>query len=128
MLTEIFFWVFQEMAENTRSSAEVWLLGKGMNKLSNARLPTCSDVLRLVQYHHHSEAHTLRKSYNISCEEVLKVWERARIPTQRIDSCVRKLTRLYEEYITLKKNRKTQLQSCRSKEHSFQEILKSFLT
>ena len=124
MLTEIFFGVFQEMAENTRSSAEVWLLGKGMNKLSNARLPTCSDVLRLVQYHHHSEAQTLRKSYNIACEEVLKVWERARIPTQRIDSCVRKLTRLYEEYITLKKNRKTQLQSCRSKEHSFQENIK----
>src|SRR5215469_12909813 len=116
------------MAENTRSSAEVWLLGKGMNKLSNARLPTCSDVLRLVQYHHHSEAQTLRKSYNIACEEVLKVWERAQIPIQRIDSCVRKLTRLYEEYITLKKNRKPSYNHVEGMSIVFRRILKSFLT
>ncbi len=52
------------------------------------------------------------------------MWARARIPTQRIDSCVRKLSRYYEKYMSIKKNRTRQRQSDRLNEEKFKLNMK----
>jgi len=36
----------------TRSSAEVWLMGKGTEELSGSHLPTNSDAFRLLLFFH----------------------------------------------------------------------------
>ena len=89
-----------------RSSSESWLLGASISQLSAGRLPRGLDVLRLLQFHHVTEKKTLAESYRITCCEVIEVWNRARLPTQRPDACVRKLKKLHERYLKLKKNRK----------------------
>ncbi|KAG0722701.1 hypothetical protein GWK47_044016 [Chionoecetes opilio] len=46
------------------------------------------------------------ESFKKTCEACCAIWTRARIPTQRLDSCVRKLEKLIREYQNLKKSRK----------------------
>jgi len=103
----------------TRSAAEVWLVGKPTEQLSTARLPSKGDVLRRLLFHHLEEHQEVKASVRATTVAVLEVWERARIPTQRIDAVERKLRKLYDEYLLLKKNRRTELESCRMKEDIF---------
>jgi len=108
------------MAYSTlRSDPENFLLGKTIPHLSTARLPRALDVLRLFQFHHVTEGRTVQNSYKMTCDAVIAVWNRAAIPTQRVDSCIRKLSKLYEEYSALKKNRTRQRESDRMKEDVF---------
>ena len=82
----IVFFVFRSdrMASSSlRSSAGNWLLGKPNSELSTARLPRGLDALRLFQFYHVEEGHSIPESYKFACEEVISVWERARIPNQR---------------------------------------------
>ncbi|KAG0727258.1 hypothetical protein GWK47_035033 [Chionoecetes opilio] len=46
------------------------------------------------------------ESFKKTCEACCAIWTRARIPTQRLDSCERKLEKLMWEYQNLKKSRK----------------------
>lgn len=60
-----------------------------------------------------------KKSVRSTVTAVFDIWQRARIPTQRIVAAERKLQKLIDEYFLLKKNRKTELDSCRMKEDVF---------
>lgn len=111
------------MTTNTRSSPAVWLVGKGTKLLSSSRLSTTGDVLRCLLYHHQDKHRNVKESIHFTIVELLEIWKKARIPTQRIDSAERKLKKLYDEYQLLKKNRTTSLESCRVKEHSFKDDL-----
>jgi len=93
------------MAE-TRSSAAVWLLGKGTDQLSGSHLPTNGDALRLLMFMHTKQKLTLKEAASRSVSRVIQLWQTARIPHQRIDSRVRVLTMLCDDYAKLKKNRK----------------------
>jgi hypothetical protein len=50
---------------------------------------------------------------------VLEFWKKAGIPTQRADNAERKLNKLFNEYLKLKKARKIQKPSCRMNEQIF---------
>ena len=95
----------------TRSSAEVWLVGKPTNVLSTARLPSQGDVLRMILYHHLEQHQEIKPSIRSTAEAVVNIWERGRIPTQRIDNVERKIRKLYDDYMSLKKNRTSHLDS-----------------
>ena len=108
------------MASSTlRSDPENFLLGNPISELSTARLPRALDVLRLFQFHHVTKGKTVQNSYKMTCDAVIAVWDRAAIPTQRIDSCIRKLSKLHDNYLALKKNRTRQRESDRIKEDIF---------
>lgn len=112
---------------STRTSAGVWLVGKSVACMSHARLPSNHDVLKTLNFHHIEEKQTVRQSVKNTVISVLEIWEKARIPTQRIDAAERKLNKLFETYNRLKKNRKTKLESCRIKENLFKSnLLKLF--
>ena len=103
----------------SRSAPENWLLGKSDSQLTTARLPRNLDVLRLLKFYHIDEGRTIPASYKLACEAVSTVWERAKIPTQRIDSCVRKLSKIHNKYVSLKKNRTRKRESDRMNEEMF---------
>jgi hypothetical protein len=111
------------MAVTTRSSAEVWLIGKASKQLSSSRLATNGDVLRCLLFHHLEEHLTIKDSIHHTIQELIVMWNKARIPTQRIDSGERKLQKLYDSYLLLKKNRTTDLESSRIKEQMFKDTL-----
>lgn len=87
----------------TRSSSEVWLIGKPTESLSKARLPSKGDILQRLIFHHINNKLGLKKGIRATVEDVLEIWGMAKIPTQRIDAIERKLNKLYNEYLNLKK-------------------------
>jgi hypothetical protein len=64
----------------TRSSAEVWLIGKGTGELSVSHLPTNGDVLRLLMFFHIEKKSPLKEAAAIVMSKVLEIWQHARIP------------------------------------------------
>ncbi|KAG7169099.1 hypothetical protein Hamer_G029229, partial [Homarus americanus] len=104
----------------TRSHPRFRLLGNSSGSLSMSRLPTSKDALLMVQHFHINEAQTITVSLNKACLKVKEVWDHAHIPTQRVDSCARKLSKLYHQYQMLKVNRNRQRESDIMKEQVFQ--------
>lgn len=107
----------------TRTSAAVWLIGKPTESLSFARLPTNGDVLKRFHFHHLEGNQNVKQRVKKTVELVLKIWERARIPTQRVDVVEKKLNKLLERYSVLKKSRKKDLESYRMNEELFKSDL-----
>lgn len=80
-------------------------------------------MLRRFHFHHIEEKQPVNQSVKNTVNIVLEIWKKARIPTQRADSAERKLKKLLETYNLLKKNRKSNLESCRLKEELFKSDL-----
>lgn len=108
---------------STRISAGVWLIGKPTKYLSHARLPSNGDVLQLFYYYNSEENQNVKKSIEFTIKSVLEIWEKARIPTQRLDAAKRKLNKLFDKYITLKKSNKKGSESSRLNEELFKSDL-----
>ena len=98
-------------------------MGKGTKLQSSSRLSTNGDVLRCLLFHHQEEHLNVTESIHHTIIELLEIWKKARIPTQRIDSGERKLKKLYEGCQLLTKNRTKSLENCRVKEQSFNNDL-----
>ena len=109
----------------TRSSAEVvWLLGKGTDQLSGSHLPSNGDALRLLIFLHTDQKLSLKEAASSSVSHIIEMWQKARIPNQRIDSGVRILMKLYDYYVKLKKNRKRSNEQDKKNQEEFVSHLK----
>ena len=71
---------------NTRSSSEVWLIGKPTKTLSTYQLPSREEALWMHLFHHLVEKKEVKKSNQSTVEAILTIWERSRVPTQRVDN------------------------------------------
>ncbi|KAG7154773.1 hypothetical protein Hamer_G018501 [Homarus americanus] len=90
--------------KKTRSYVDVWILGKPSSELSHqVRLPTNGNILRYVVFHHMEQNELLNRSFRLAADGVLEMWTKARIPTQSVDSVIRKIKKLHEQYVNLKK-------------------------
>ena len=107
----------------TRSSAGVWLIGKGTEELSGSHLPTNGDVLRLMMFYHVEKKLPVKAAAASAMAKVIEIWDRARIPYQRIDSGVRILMKLYDDYEKLIKNRKRNNDRDRANQEMFENHL-----
>jgi len=103
----------------TRNSPKVWLLGKPDRDIVGSGLPTNGAVLRNFMYHHQEEGLTVVDSASMTIDAALVVWAKARIPTQRKDSAIRKLRKLFDQYNKLKDSRLLQSEPARMKEEQF---------
>ena len=109
------------MAKCTRrSSASVWLIGKPTADLCCSRLPSKGEVLCKFLFHHTEEKLPVNKSLKMTITAVLEFWNKAGIPTQRADNAERKLNKLFNEYLKLKKARTIRKPSCRMNEQIFE--------
>lgn len=90
---------------NTRSSNEVWLIGKAESRINRAGLPTIGATLRHFTYHHLECNKSIRESLKLTIEAVLPFWNKARIPTRRSDKCREKLEKVWTRYQLLKKSK-----------------------
>ena len=97
----------------TRNSPKVWLLGKPDRDIVGSGLPTNGAVLRNFMYHHQEEGLTVVDSASMTIDAALVVWAKARIPTQRKDSAIRKLRKLFDQYNKLKDSRLLQSEPAR---------------
>jgi hypothetical protein len=72
---------------------------------------------------HIDEEFTMKEAAQLAISKVLKIWQCARIPHQRIDSVIRILTKLYDQYEKLKKNRLRCNANDMKKQDGFEECL-----
>src|SRR5437870_991315 len=80
------------------------------------------NVIRCLLFHQQEQNLTVKQSIRCTIEELLVIWRMARIQTQRVDSGERKLSKLYDTYLLLRKNRTKACESYRMKEQLFQVI------
>ena len=87
-------------------------------------LPSKGAVLRNFVHYHLVEKKTISESTKLTVINVIFFWEKARVPTKRIDSCQTMVRKLYDDYCSLKKSRvKVSAESARFKEDLFKADL-----
>lgn len=111
------------MSSKTRSSPEIWMLGHFQEDITSSGLPTNKEVLRKFMFHHQEKGLCVGESAKVAVNATVSFWNRARIPTQRIDSAIRKFNKLLKYYHALKANRLKQHDCYRAKEGLFKADL-----
>ncbi|KAK0173137.1 hypothetical protein PV328_006380 [Microctonus aethiopoides] len=86
------------------SGKNIYLIGYELKVLSQRKLPTIREVLSLLMYNHNSLRKPLNESVRIVVNEVKSVWSKTKIPVMNDSSIVRKLKKLYDKWIKVKKN------------------------
>ena len=107
-----------------RSKTEVWLVGQLRNELPRNVLPTMLDVMKTFLYHHKMLKKTISESSKVTTDELIEIWNRARIPTTYHPHIVSKLKRLFDEYSLIKKNKGRSSEAQHSRESSFVDSMK----
>lgn len=97
----------------------MWLLGMPDKEILGSGLPTNGAILRNFMYHHSEEGLSIADSAKRTVDAAVGIWAKARIPTQRADSAMRKLRKLYDTYCLLKKNRLKSSEFSRFNEEQF---------
>ena len=102
--------VFTEKPK-TRSSTELWLIGlriKSLDLEHCKQLPTNGQVLRRLFYDLKTAKLSLSSSCSNVANEVLLLYYAANIPTTQKPNIVAKLKKLYQNYISVAKNKARQ--------------------
>ena len=107
----------------TRGVEKLFLLNHDENQIIGAKLPSNGQVLRVLFYNLRKVKLNLRSSARLVIKEVQVLWEKARIPTRKLDRSIEKVESLYQNWKTLQKTckRRTPLQEKR--EHDFLKAL-----
>ena len=70
----------------TRSKTNLWLIGATSKNILGAGLPTNEAVLKYF-FFHKDKGFTIKDRAKDTVQKVLSFWGKAKIPTQRKDSC-----------------------------------------
>lgn len=104
----------------TRTKSSVWLIGQPEENLPENVLPTSSDVLKTFFFHHNILKKTVPVSLKATTEELMTLWQKARIPTAFQPNIISKIKSLVEDYNLLKKNKSRVSEAQKSREKQFQ--------
>ena len=107
----------------TRQKTCLWLIGQPEEKLPELVLPTKGDVLKTFYHYHNDLKMTVPRSLKATTDEVIGIWNKARISTAFEPNIVSKMKSLFEEYKLLKKNKGRSSKNQKSKEKAFTEKL-----
>jgi len=105
----------------TRLQTEVWLVGQPEPFLPHNVLPTSGQILRTVYYHHNILHKTIPESLKATSEDLVSIWNCARISTAFQPNIVSKMKALIEDYNLMKKNKAWKSQTQRNHEQDFTE-------
>ena len=89
----------------TRSKTDVWLIGQPEPHLPENVLPTTADVLKTFFYFHKLSKKTISESASLTANQLIDVWNKARIPMTYQPHVVSKIKSLGAEYILMTKNK-----------------------
>ena len=78
------------------------MIGQKTEELSGSHLPANGDVLPLMMFYNAEKKLPVKAAAASAMAKVIEIWDQARIPYQRIDSGVRILMKLYDDYEKLK--------------------------
>ena len=108
----------------TRSKTNLWLTSPTSENILGAGLPTNEAVLKYFFFLHKDKGFTIKDNAKHTVQEVLSFWGRAKIPTQRKDSCQGNLITFFNSYQKLRKSRYKTQTSYQKKEELFVDKLR----
>ncbi|CAH0560497.1 unnamed protein product [Brassicogethes aeneus] len=114
-------------AVTTRRKTDIWLVGQ-TSSISQAKLPTKQEVLRLFFHYKSDSKQNIKKCCHFTADDVLSVWEKAGIPTQLKKHVVGKVENLFRDWQKLKKNKENKAkrsEGIKQKEEEWQMKLKN---
>ena len=117
--------LFQKIEMTTRRHSEVYLLGQPACELSKIRLPSNGEVMRLFLHLHLTLGQQQRQAAASIVEKVLKIWDKARVPTCRKDNAIPKLEQLHKAWTNLKKHKDRPSQLHAIQEEQFRDKMKN---
>lgn len=107
----------------TRKRTAIWIIGQPEACLPDNVLLTYSDVLRNFFHHHKTLKKTVAESTKVTCDELIQIWNKSRIPTTYQPHIIGKLKATVEEYNLIKKNKSRASDSQQAREKEFQSRL-----
>ena len=111
------------VAISTRLQTKIFLIGQPEPNLPDKVLPLTSDVLKTFFYHLNSTKKSVPESLKITVDELIIIWNKARIPTAFHPNVVLKLKTLVQEFKLIKKNKSRLSDSQKSREKSFTDTI-----
>jgi len=110
----------------TRSSTDVWLIGQQIKSIDLEhfrQLPTNGQVLRRLFYDLKTAKLSLLSSCTNVADEVLLLYHAANIPAMQKPNVVTKLKKLYQNYISVGKNKVRQTDRQKELEEEFIQLM-----
>lgn len=93
----------------TRSATAIWLVGGTEDCFKASKLPSRGEVLKVLFHYRNREQLSLKDSTSQTAEQLLLIWDKAKIPTKAPTHVVEHVRKLHAEWQGLKKliNRKS---------------------
>ena len=111
------------VAISTRLQTKIFLIGQPEPNLPDKVLPLTSDVLKTFFYHLNSTKKSVPESLKTTVDELIIIWNKARIPTAFHPNVVLKLKTLVQEFKLIKKKKSRLSDSQKSREKSFTDTI-----
>lgn len=115
--------IVMAVSKVTRSAKAIWLVGGTEETFKGSKLPSRGEVLRVLFHHHDREQLSLKDSIAHTTEQLLLVWDKAKIPTKAPTHVVEHVRKLHTEWQVLKKLIKRTSASNLSNQQTFVESL-----
>lgn len=93
----------QSTASTSKKPQGVWLIGGIDEAITGSKLPSNQQVMSRFFHLHTIDRKTIQKSASETAQEVVKFWEKARIPTRRSYHIINKIKQQHEKWQHLKK-------------------------
>lgn len=119
MCLEYYKFKMAKKKPGTRNATSEWIIGQWKLELPQNVLPTRLDVLKTFFYNHKSLNKTVSESANLTADQLINVWNKARIPISYKTFIVLKIKKLYDEYLALKKNKQSKQKYQKTKVEQF---------
>src|ERR1700761_1262134 len=100
-------------------SRGMWLVGQSSEATLGCKLPSNRQVLSRLHYLHCLQSKGISESATIIADEVLLLWEKARITTRQHYHVVSKIKEIFAVWKNIKKNAKRQTAAQQFKEGEF---------
>src|SRR6218665_551321 len=93
------------LVKRTRAASAVWLIGGTEENFKDSKLPSRREVMKVLFHYRDREQMSLKDSVARTCEKLLLIWQKARVPTKAPSHVVEHLLRkLHSKWQNLKKS------------------------
>jgi len=109
----------------TRSQSDVYLIGQPISQFGGLVLPTTNEVLQVYYFYHKNENLTQSNAIENVVDQIILIWNKARVPCAEKRNIIRKLELLLQKYRNICRNKTRKGVSQKAKEEEFKCQIRS---
>lgn len=100
-----------EVIKTDKNLTNHFLIGKCLPNITGNKLPSNRQVLSVLYFNTRVKKTTIKDGAKIAGQEAIVFWEKAALPTRRLDKIVEKIKKLYDKIGNLQKRAKNEKKS-----------------